>query len=283
MSTPAHLGVTAAHLSTRRAVLGSPSVVLFLALFASQAAVLVLSPILGDVADEFGVSIAAAGQVRFLAAPLAAVVALVAGKALARFSPRSLLAVGAALVGAGSVGSAAAPSFTLLALAQVPTWAGARWNPSGVAGVHTAFERRRSLVRKSLIIAAAVALVSASTALAGGWATVKLSSSPKGLSAGEPWVVDITVLQHGLATQPLCCLKPTVTIRRVAPFRSTSAAVKRSFTINARPTSRTGVYRARVVFPSAGTWRYEVYDAFTTYGGARTHRFAAVKIAQDRP
>jgi hypothetical protein len=33
------------------------------------------------------------------------------------------------------------------------------------------------------------------------------------------------------------------------------------------------------VFPSAGRWRYEVYDAFTQYGGAQTHRFKAVQIA----
>ena len=70
--------------------------------------------------------------------------------------------------------------------------------------------------RQLITVAGALALVCASTALAGGWATVKLSSSPKGLSAGEPWVVDITVLQHGLASQPLCCLSPTVTIRKVA-------------------------------------------------------------------
>ena len=137
-------------------------------------------------------------------------------------------------------------------------------------------------MRRSLIVAAAVALVCASTALAGGWATVRLSSSPKGLSADEPWLVNITVLQHGLASQPLCCLKPTVTIRRVAPVRSTAAAVKESLTFRARPTNRTGVYRARVVFPDAGTWRYEVYDAFTTYGGARTHKFAPVKITSGR-
>ena len=134
-------------------------------------------------------------------------------------------------------------------------------------------------MRTSIVIAAAfVALACASTALAGGWATVKLSSSPKGLSAGDPWVVDVTVLQHGLASQPLSGLKPTVTIRRIAPFRSTSSVVKSSLTIKARPTGRPGVYRARIVFPSAGTWRYEVYDAFTAYGGARTHKFAAVKI-----
>jgi hypothetical protein len=133
-------------------------------------------------------------------------------------------------------------------------------------------------VRRALIVVALAALVCAGTALAGGWATVKLSSTPKGLAAGEPWVVEITVLQHGLATQPLCCLRPTVTIRRVAGARSTSAALE-SRTFTAKPTSRTGRYRARVVFPRAGTWRYEVYDGFTQYGGARTHRFAPVTIA----
>jgi hypothetical protein len=143
--------------------------------------------------------------------------------------------------------------------------------------VYTGIRTRRSNVRRALIVAALAALVCAGTALAGGWATVKLSSTPKGLAAGEPWVVEITVLQHGLATQPLCCLKPTVTIRRVAGARFTSAALE-SRTFTARPTGRTGLYRARVVFPRAGTWRYEVYDGFTQYGGARTHRFAPVTI-----
>ena len=135
-------------------------------------------------------------------------------------------------------------------------------------------------MRKSLLIVTAlVALACASTALAGGWATVKLSSSPKGVTADEPWVVDITVLQHGLASQPLCCLKPTVTIRRVGPARTMSSLGMKSLTFRARQTSRAGVYRAKVVFPSAGTWRYEVFDAFTAYGGARTHTFRAVKIS----
>ena len=108
----------------RRHALASPSLALFLALFASQAGVLVLSPILSDVADDFGVSIAQAGQLRIVAAPLAALVALAAGRALTRFSPRALLAVGSALLAAGSVASAAAPTFALLAAAQVPLWAG---------------------------------------------------------------------------------------------------------------------------------------------------------------
>ena len=98
--------------------------VLFLALFASQAGVLVMSPILARVAAEFDVSIAAAGQLRILAAPFAAVVALLTGRALARFSPRALIGTGSALLAAGSLASAAAPTFVLLALAQVPMWGG---------------------------------------------------------------------------------------------------------------------------------------------------------------
>ncbi len=102
----------------------APALALFLALFASQSGVLVLSPILSDVADDFGVSIATAGQLRIVAAPLAAVVALLAARSLVRFSPRLVLGVGSALVALGSIASAVAPSFALLALAQVPLWAG---------------------------------------------------------------------------------------------------------------------------------------------------------------
>jgi hypothetical protein len=134
-------------------------------------------------------------------------------------------------------------------------------------------------MRKALIAVAAVALVTATTALAGGWATVKLSSTPKGLAAGEPWVVDITVLQHGNPKTPLCCLHPTVTVRKVASARLTAASLPQPRIFKARPTGRTGVYRARVVFPTSGTWRYAVYDGFTMYGGARTHTFAPVRIA----
>jgi MFS transporter, DHA1 family, inner membrane transport protein len=115
---------TALSARLHRSPLASPSAVLFLALFASQAGVLVLSPILTDIAAEFDVSIAQAGQLRILAAPLAAVAAVAAGRALGRFSPRALIGAGAAMVAVGSVASAAAPTFALLAVAQVPMWVG---------------------------------------------------------------------------------------------------------------------------------------------------------------
>jgi MFS transporter, DHA1 family, inner membrane transport protein len=120
---PATATARAPRTKTRDAF-ASPSLVLFLALFASQSGVLVLSPILSDVAADFDVSIAAAGQLRILAAPLAVVVALAAARSLVRFSPRALLVAGSLLLAFGSAASAAAPSFALLALAQVPMWAG---------------------------------------------------------------------------------------------------------------------------------------------------------------
>jgi predicted MFS family arabinose efflux permease len=102
----------------------SPGNALFVGLFASQAGVLVLSPILVDIARDFDVSTAVAGQLRLAAAPLAALVAVAVARA-GTVPLRSLLAAGAALVAVGALASAAAPSFALLALAQVPTWIGA--------------------------------------------------------------------------------------------------------------------------------------------------------------
>jgi hypothetical protein len=130
--------------------------------------------------------------------------------------------------------------------------------------------------RPLLLLAAVAALALAGTAAGGGWATVQLSSLPKGLSAGEAWVVDVTVLQHGQT--PLAGLKPTLTIRKAAA-RTPAGSTPKARTFAARPTARAGVYRARVVFPSAGRWRFEVYDGFVEYGGARTHTFAPVTIA----
>jgi DHA1 family inner membrane transport protein len=139
--------------SLRLTAFGSPSVVLFLVLFASQAGVLVLSPVLGDVAAEFDVSIATAGQLRIVAVPLAVVAALLVARWLARVSSRSLLAAGAALLALGSVASAAAPSFAALALAQIPVWTGTAVLVGGgiaAAASWSAPERRSRVVAHAL-------------------------------------------------------------------------------------------------------------------------------------
>jgi hypothetical protein len=49
-------------------------------------------------------------------------------------------------------------------------------------------------------------------------------------------------------------------------------------TFPAGPTGEPGVYLAKVKFPAAGSWSYEVYDGFTQYGNPQTHTFGAVQV-----
>ena len=92
---------------------------LFLAMFAAQSGVIALSPVLASVAADFGVSTAAAGQLR-TASGLAAGLTALAVPALANRHPlRRLMLCGALLLTAGSLAAAAAPSLAVLALAQI--------------------------------------------------------------------------------------------------------------------------------------------------------------------
>jgi hypothetical protein len=116
-------------------------------------------------------------------------------------------------------------------------------------------------MRKLVVALATVAILVPAAALAGGWATVKLSSTPAGSQVGVPWVVDLTVLQHGVT--PLANIQPHVLI--------VQGTISRKFV--ARPTAKTGVYRARVVFPRNGTWRWEIWDGFS-----RTHQYKPVRV-----
>ncbi|MBI5106192.1 MAG: MFS transporter [Solirubrobacterales bacterium] len=95
-----------------------PSPVVFLCLFTSQAAMLVLSPVLPEVAREFGVSTAAAGQLRSISGATGGAAAVLLAVAPRRPGLRDLLSTGAALVAAGAALSAAAPAFAVLAAAQ---------------------------------------------------------------------------------------------------------------------------------------------------------------------
>jgi predicted MFS family arabinose efflux permease len=118
------------------AAVSAPSVVLFLCLFAGQASVLVLSPILVDIGRDLDVSTATVGQLRTISGLVAAITALLLGRLAARAGLRDLLLAGCALLALGCVASASAPTYTLLALAQVPTGVGlAILLSAGVAGV----------------------------------------------------------------------------------------------------------------------------------------------------
>ena len=100
------------------------SALLFLCLFASQASLIALSPVLADVANDFDVSTAAAGQLRTLAGVAAGITALSLGRLGRRLGLGGQLLAAAALLAIGSAGSAAAPNLELLALAQLPVGIG---------------------------------------------------------------------------------------------------------------------------------------------------------------
>ena len=114
---------------------------------------------------------------------------------------------------------------------------------------------------KKLLLVLVAAAVAAPAASSGGWATVGLSSLPKDTPAGGTWSVSLTVKAHGKT--PLRGISPVVRIRNGDAAREFVAVA----------TDQTGVYRADVVFPSAGTWSYEIWDGYT-----QTHTYKPVEI-----
>jgi predicted MFS family arabinose efflux permease len=101
-----------------------PALILFLALFASQAGFLVLTPILPDVAAHFGVSTAAAGTLRIASGLAGGAVALTVATVGQRLGLRDLIAAGLLLVALGSLAGAVSPTFAVLAASQLALGAG---------------------------------------------------------------------------------------------------------------------------------------------------------------
>jgi MFS transporter, DHA1 family, inner membrane transport protein len=145
--------------------LGSPSASLFLAMFAAQAALLVLSPILPDIAADLDVSTATAAQLRSLSGLVAGGVAIWLAMWSRPRPLRDLLGTGLILLVAGSTMSAAAMSFTVLAIAQL-----------GVG------------VGLGLVLSAALAA-------AGEWAPQRQGATLAWALAGQPvaWIVGMPV------------------------------------------------------------------------------------------
>ena len=93
-------------------------VALFLCLFAAQAGLIVLTPVLSEVADDLDVSTAAAGQLWTVSGLTAGLTAILLGTVGRSLSLRRVLIGGAGGLALASVVSAAAPSFAVLALGQ---------------------------------------------------------------------------------------------------------------------------------------------------------------------
>ena len=123
-------------------------------------------------------------------------------------------------------------------------------------------------MKRLLLVLAVAALAVPASAVAGGWATAGVGPPDDGVGPGDTWNAKVTILQHGNPETPLMGVIPTLTIRN----GSTSK------TFRGTKTGLDGVSTIKVVFPSSGKWSYEVYDGFTMYGGATTHKFAPVTI-----
>lgn len=97
---------------------------LLAALAASQAALVVLNPLLADVARDLDVTIATAGQLRTVSGLAAGLAALATGLLAPRVGLRGLLLGAVGLLGCASLLSALAPDFAVLAGAQALVGAG---------------------------------------------------------------------------------------------------------------------------------------------------------------
>jgi predicted MFS family arabinose efflux permease len=133
-----------------------------MSVFTSQAAILVLAPILVEVAKDMDVSTAVAGQLRIIAAPVAALVAVVLASFGGALSLRRILLASTGLVAVGSLASAAAHTFLALALAQFPLWVGVAGLVAGgigAAGAWTPPEDRARVAARALAGAPAAWIV----------------------------------------------------------------------------------------------------------------------------
>lgn len=108
------------------------------------------------------------------------------------------------------------------------------------------------MVRRALLLSFSLALTllaSASPAVAGGWASVRLEEAPPAvIRAGVTWTARIVVKQHDQT--PIAVDPVTVTAANVATGDRVSA------TAQALP--EVGRYEFSLTFPSAGDWKWSV-------------------------
>ena len=119
---------------------------------------------------------------------------------------------------------------------------------------------------KLVAFAALATLVAAPAAIAKE-RNLALTGKPSITTAGKASRVTITVTRD---KQPDAGRSPIVRLVSSCSVSTSSRVVN----IVARATTKMGVYRARVVFPSAGTWRVTVIDATT----GRAYPFGTTRV-----
>ena len=119
-------------------------------------------------------------------------------------------------------------------------------------------------MRKLIVLGVLAAFVAAPAALAKE-RNIALAGKPSATKAGVAWTATVRVTRDKM---PDSGRAPTIRLINLAVSNTGSNVVN----ITARATSQIGVYRARVAFPRAGTWRVVVIDTMTgrAYSFGRT-------------
>ena len=116
-------------------------------------------------------------------------------------------------------------------------------------------------MRKLIAVFALAALVGGPAALAKE-RNLTMIGAPVAPKAGQAWMVTISVKMDG---QLAGGKAPSVRI---------VSASGHAIGWRSRPTTRAGIFRARVMFPRAGTWRVIVYEPET----GRAYEFNRMKV-----
>lgn len=120
-------------------------------------------------------------------------------------------------------------------------------------------------MHKLIPVAVVAALVTAPAAL-GKERNIALSGKPTVAQAGKAWTATVSVTRD---KQPDAGRAPTIRL-----LNNSISTAGRVVNIRTTPTELPGVYRARVAFPSAGTWRVVVVDRMT----GRAYPFGQTRV-----
>ncbi|MFL5936654.1 MAG: hypothetical protein ACJ74P_13820 [Gaiellaceae bacterium] len=122
-------------------------------------------------------------------------------------------------------------------------------------------------MQKLIAVAVVAACATAPAALAKE-RNVALAGKPSVAKAGKAWIATVTVTRD---RQPDVGQSPTIRL-----LNNSISTAGRVVNVTTRATEMPGVYRARVAFPSAGTWRVVVIDRMTSraypFGQTRVRR-----------
>jgi len=122
-------------------------------------------------------------------------------------------------------------------------------------------------MQKLIAVAVVTAFATAPAALAKE-RNVALTGKPSVARAGKAWTATVSVTRD---RQPDAGQAPTIRL-----LNNSISTAGRVVNVTTRATDLQGVYRARVAFPSAGTWRVVVIDRMTDraypFGQTRVRR-----------